>query len=324
MSVRKIILVLLALVIAGGTVQVTRTLIRQSRPVLEQANAPEPPKPLRVLVAAADMPAGTLVQPGQLRWRAWPQDDGVARIYAVEGQRTAEEFAGAVVRQGIRAGEPIVDGRVVKPGERGFLAAVLTPGMRAVSIAVNGVTGVAGFIFPGDRVDVILTQALGRYEDIDKDRRASETVLRDVRVLALDQRNNDQKGEVKTAQTATLEVTPRQAEAVAVAAQMGALSLSLRSLAKPGEGVEMAAADGTTASDAVPAAPTHTITWDSDISLGLGANLGANPGAAAGGTASAAPPMPSPESTPSGSGAAMVKVQVVRGSTATEQTFSPR
>ncbi|HYH17401.1 MAG TPA: Flp pilus assembly protein CpaB [Azospirillum sp.] len=320
MSVRKIILVLLALVIAGGTVQITRTLIRQSRPAPAEATAPQPPKQQRVLVAAADLPAGTLVQPGQLRWRAWPEDDGIAKLYAVEGQRTAEEFQGSVVRQGIRVGEPITDGRVVKPGERGFLAAVLTPGARAVSIAVNGVTGVAGFIFPGDRVDVILTQALGRHEDLDKDRRASETVLRDVRVLALDQRNNDQKGEVKTAQTATLEVSPRQAEAVAVAAQMGALSLSLRSLAKPGEGVEMAAADtaasGGTATDAVTAAPTHTITWDSDVSLGLGAGLG--------GTASAAPPMPPPESTPSGSGAAMVKVQVVRGSTATEQTFAPR
>jgi pilus assembly protein CpaB len=320
MSVRKIVLVLLALVIAGATVQVTRTLIRQSRPVPEQAAQPEAPKQTRVLVAAADLPAGTLVQPGHLRWRAWPDDDGLAALYAVEGRRTAEEFQGAVVRQGIRAGEPVTDGRVVKPGERGFLAAVLTPGTRAVSIAVNGVTGVAGFIFPGDRVDVILTQALGRHADLDKDRRASETVLRDVRVLALDQRNNDQKGEVKTAQTATLEVSPRQAEAVAVAAQMGSLSLSLRSLAKPGEGVEMAAADAASVTgimtDAVTAAPTHTITWDSDISLGIGG--------AVGGSASAASPMPSPESTPSGSGAAMVKVQVVRGSTATEQTFAPR
>ncbi|HEY0837097.1 MAG TPA: Flp pilus assembly protein CpaB [Azospirillum sp.] len=320
MSVRKIVLVLLALAIAGGTVQVTRSLIRQSRTIVEQAAAPAPPKQTRVLVAAADLPAGTLVQPTHLRWRPWPDDDGLAKLYAVEGQRTVEEFQGAVVRQGIRAGEPVVDGRVVKPGERGFLAAVLTPGARAVSIAVNGVSGVAGFVFPGDRVDVILTHALGRHEEFDKDRRASETVLRDVRVLALDQRINDQKGEVKTAQTATLEVAPRQAEAVAVAAQMGSLSLSLRSLAKPGEGVEVAAADGATASDAVSAAPTHTITWDSDISLGFNA---ANDGGL-GGTASVVPPMPSPESTPSGSGVTVVKVQVVRGSSATEQTFPPK
>ena len=308
MSARKIILLVMALGIAGLTVQLTRVLVGQPAPVPVGVPAAPAPKGLRVLVAASDVPAGTLVQPSHLRWRAWPEDDGVAKTYMVEGQRSAEEFNGAVVRQGLRAGEPVVEGRLVKPGDRGFLAAVLAPGNRAVTVAINGVSGIAGFIFPGDRVDLILTQVL-REEGQERERRASETVLSDVRVLALDQRVNDQKNEVKTAQLATLEVTPRQAEAVSLAAEMGRLTLSLRSLGVPDiDRLQMAAAEGLmlTATDAV-VQPAHTITWDRDLSL-----------AVSGGTAAALVP----ESSPSESGNGVVKVQVIRGSTSAEVTFS--
>lgn len=237
MSARKLILVLLALLIAGATVQFTRSVLsrKPATPATAQATAPEPVG-RRVLVAAHDLPAGTLVQPSALRWRAWPDDGGLDRVYVVEGQRTADEFAGAVVRESLRAGDPITAGRLVKPGERGFLAAVLTPGMRAVSVAITGVTGVGGFTFPGDRVDLILAQKIREQrgqDGVDLDRFASETVLSNVRVLAMDQRTDNQKGEVKIAQIATLEVSPRQAEAVALAVEIGHLSLSLRSLGAP-------------------------------------------------------------------------------------------
>ncbi|HYG88920.1 MAG TPA: Flp pilus assembly protein CpaB [Azospirillum sp.] len=315
MSVRKIILLVLALGIAGVTVQLTRTLVKQQPAPVVAVQAPQAPKTLRVLVAASDLPAGTLVQPSQLRWRAWPEDDGVTGTYMVEGQRRAEEFTGAVVRHGLRAGEPVVEGRLVKPGDRGFLAAVLSPGSRAVSVAINGVTGIAGFIFPGDRVDLILTQAL-KEDGQERERRASETVLADVRVLALDQRVNDQKGEVKPAQIATLEVTPRQAEAVALAAEMGRLSLSLRSLGVPdAERLQMAAAEGlaVTVTDAAPdvtVRPAHTITWDRDLSLAVS------------GASTAPAPPPVPETSPGESPAGVVKVQVIRGSSSAEVTFS--
>lgn len=309
MSARKIVLLVLALIVAGATVQVTRMLVGQPVPAPAGAPAAEKPKATRVLVAAIDVPAGTLIQPSHLRWRAWPDDEGVARTYMVEGRRTIEEFGGAVVRQGLRAGEPLTEGRLVKPGDRGFLAAVLTPGQRAVTVAVNGVSGIAGFIFPGDRVDLILTQVV-KDPALDTDRRASETVLSDVRVLALDQRTNDQKGEVKPAQLATLEVSPKQAEAVALVVEMGRLSLALRSLAVPDpERLEMAAAEGltVTATDAVEQAP-HTITWDRDVSLAL-----------SGGTAASGAAMP--ETAPSANPSAVVKVQVFRGSSASEQVF---
>lgn len=334
MSVRKIVLVLLALVIAGATVQFTRAVLSNNRAAPVQAEAvPQAPKGKRILVASSDLPAGTLVQASHLRWRVWPADDGLEKIYIVEGARTAEEFTGAVVRQGMRAGEPVTAGRLVKPGDRGFLAAVLSPGMRAVSVAINGVTGIGGFVFPGDRVDLILTQRIKRPEGAEGgDRRASETVLSDVRVLAMDQRTNDQKGEVKVAQIATLEVSTRQAEAVALAAEIGHLSLSLRSLGAPvPENMEMAAAESlttTTVTDAVigegsaPLAgmapetthdmlvgPTHTITWDSDLSRALGAT----PGAGA-----------KSEVNQSENAAAVVKVQVVRGRESAEVSFPQR
>ncbi|WP_448190630.1 Flp pilus assembly protein CpaB [Azospirillum sp. sgz301742] len=312
MSARKIILLVLALGIAGLTVQLTRMLVGQPAPA-PTAAAPAAPKALRVLVAAGDVPAGTLVQPSHLRWRAWPEEDGVAKTYMVEGQRTVEEFNGAVMRQGMRAGEPVVEGRLVKPGDRGFLAAVLTPGNRAVTVAINGVSGIAGFIFPGDRVDLILTQLIKEGPQQERERRASETVLSDVRVLALDQRLNDQKGEAKPAQLATLEVTPRQAEAVSLAVEMGRLSLSLRSLGVPdADRMQMAAAEGLmiTASDAV-VQPAHTITWDRDLSLAVSGGI----------SAPVAAPLV-PESSPSESGGGVVKVQVIRGSSSAEVTFS--
>ncbi|MBP2311001.1 Flp pilus assembly protein CpaB [Azospirillum soli] len=333
MSVRKIVLVLLALVIAGATVQFTRAVLSNNRAAPVQAEtAPQAPKGKRILVAASDLPAGTLVQPSHLRWRAWPADDGLEKTYMVEGARSADEFAGAVVRQGLRAGEPVTAGRLVKPGDRGFLAAVLTPGTRAVSVAINGVTGIGGLVFPGDRVDLILTQRVKNPDGGEgPDRRASETVLSDVRVLAMDQRTNDQKGEAKVAQIATLEVSARQAEAVALAVEIGHLSLSLRSLGTPAQdGIEMAAAESlpATVTDAVvgegaaPLAgtaaetvtdalvgPSHTITWDSDISRALGA------------TPVSAVKF---EVNQSENAAAVVKVQVVRGRESAEVSFPQR
>ncbi len=284
MSARRIILVLLALVVAGVTAQFTRALMDQQTRVQPQAAAPQPAAApaMKVLVAETDLPAGALLQPGHLVWRAWPKDAAAERLYVVEGARPLEDFHGAVVRQGVRAGEPITDAQVVRKGDRGFLAAVLSPGMRAVSVPINGVTGVAGFIFPGDRVDLVLTLRVEHGEESAMpERRASETVLSGVRVLALDQRSDDLQGEVKVAQIATLEVSPREAERVALAADLGRLSLSLRPLeADPAEsGVEIAMGGGgldsvldlaaTPAPAPAPSREPKTITWDFDVSLAV-------------------------------------------------------
>lgn len=202
---------------------------RLARPSLTEA--PQPAPALQVLVARTDIRTGQIVKPDDMRWQAWP-DGTISPTYIIEGRRPLSDFVGAVSRAPISAGEPITEGRVVLSGTRGFMAAVLQPGMRAVSIQVTPTSGVSGFIFAGDRVDLILTHVFEK--DAIKERQASETVLRDVRVIAMDQRLDARPGEApQVAKTATLEVTPKQAEIIALAAEMGKLSLALRSLQEP-------------------------------------------------------------------------------------------
>jgi pilus assembly protein CpaB len=207
-----------------------------------------------VLVAESDLPAGRFIKPQDLRWQQWPTDD-VPETYVLKGQRSDAEMVGAVVRSRIAAGEPITDGSVVKPGDRGFLAAVLSPGMRAVSIPVNATSSHSGLIFPGDRVDLILTQSLSANEG-DSVRRVSETVLSNIRIIAMGGDTSDDPREGETnerAKTATFEVTPQQAEQVTLLTELGKLSLSLRSLATP-------------APEIAALAETQTLTWDRDVS----------------------------------------------------------
>jgi len=231
---RRLVFLFLALAVSGGTVVAARSWLKAQ---LAAKEAPvvvaETPKPApMVLVAKTDLPAGQFVRPENLRWQPWPED-GIAEAYIGPDKAKLEDFVGAVVRTGLVAGEPVVDGKLVRPGDRGFMAAVLSPGKRAVTVPVTLSSGVAGFIFPGDRVDVLMTEVIQEEKDKDgKERRATETVLTDIRVLAVDQRADDQKKEVAIAKTATLEVSSKQAEVVAVAGEMGKLSLSLRSLAQ--------------------------------------------------------------------------------------------
>lgn len=236
---RKLILIVFALLITGSTVWFVRNWVgHQNRPVTETAKAAQAPvqETTKILVAAVDMPAGTLVQEQQLKWQPWPDGDGIEDMYIVEEGHKLEDYIGTVVRQGITAGEPVTEARLVKPGERGFMAAVLSPGMRAVTIPIDATSGIAGFVFPGDRVDVILTHSLVKETEAQEEgripRRASETILTDVRVVAMDQSTNDQATEAAVRRSATLEVSPKQAEIVAVSTELGHLSLSLRALAK--------------------------------------------------------------------------------------------
>jgi pilus assembly protein CpaB len=151
------------------------------------------------------------------------------------------------VRYPITAGQPVTRGALVGPKDRGFLAAALGPGMRAITVPVNTSTGVAGFVFPGDHVDMVLTQQVQGGGD-GPALKVSETIVRNLRVLATDQRTDskgdDGKTEVKTFANVTLEVTPRIAEKIAVAQSMGTLSLSLRSLADNTAELERAVAEG--------------------------------------------------------------------------------
>ncbi|MGI9421465.1 MAG: Flp pilus assembly protein CpaB [Geminicoccaceae bacterium] len=262
MGPRRILVLLLALVIAGVTAVYARSWIaNQQRPItIVQAAKPSNEDISEVLVAEIDIPSGRFIKPQEVRWQRWHSDD-IPDNYIVKGNETKDVVVGAVVRRGLVVGQPITDASVVKPGDRGFLAAVLSPGMRAVSVPINATSGNSGLIFPGDRVDLILTQTL----DGDTTRRVSETVLPDIRIIAMGVSTGDDPKKGKhheKARTATLEVTPRQAESVALVTELGKLSLSLRSLAKDEEGETVMSAE----TDYAP-------TWDRDVSSVLRSGL---------------------------------------------------
>jgi pilus assembly protein CpaB len=182
--------------------------------------------------------------PDSYRFQPWPKEL-VEGAYYEKGKADMTSLNGTVVRSPMTAGQPLTQGALVKPGDRGFLAAALGAGMRAITIKTSSQHGVAGFIFPGDRVDLLLTQTVpGETASIN----VSETILRNVRVLATDQRtvSRDEKGSqiVKVFNTVTLEVTPKIAEKVVVAQSMGKITLSLRSIADNSADLERAIAAG--------------------------------------------------------------------------------
>ena len=248
MDVRKIILLVGALIIAGVTAFVARNLFVGSgapEAVAVQGPAQQGPE---VLVATRSLPVGTIIDAEALRYQMWPE--GLVQpayfIRGVNGTSPAE-LMGTVVRSEISAGQPLTQGALVRPGERGFLAAALGPGMRAITVGVSATSGVAGFVFPGDRVDLVLTQEVAG-EGEGAALKVSETVIRNIRVLATDQRINarDENGNQIPAPiaTVTLEATPRIAEKIMVAQTIGQLSLSLRSLADNNAELERAIASG--------------------------------------------------------------------------------
>jgi pilus assembly protein CpaB len=180
-----------------------------------------------------------------------------------------QDFVGAVARRGFQVGDPLVEAELVKPTQGGFLAAVLAPSMRAVAITVGAAESVAGLVAPGDRVDVILTQNFGAANTMSARKSVGETVLHDIRVIAVDQAlagaiqskqidTRPLNSDARIPRTVTLEVTERQAERLLVAADIGKLELSMRPFAPSN-------AQGPSAASAPQAPPT----WASDVSSAL-------------------------------------------------------
>ncbi len=243
MDAKKIALLVAALIVAAGTAFFARSLFSQSAApqaaAVAQATGPE------ILVATRALPVGTIIEPDSFRFQPWPKDL-VENAYYLKNEVELASLAGTVVRAPITAGQPLTQGALVAPGDRGFLAAALGPGMRAVTVSVTAQGGVAGFVFPGDRIDIVLTQQVSG--EGSQTLKASETIIRNVRVLATDQRTvtEDEEGkkQVVTYSNVTLEVTPRIAEKIAVAQAIGQLSLSLRSIADNTAELERAIAAG--------------------------------------------------------------------------------
>jgi len=190
-----------------------------------------------VLVAARDLDIGTLIGPDDIKWQKWPNDAVASGYVTKDGNpQGLEGMVGAVARTTVFSGEPVTDIKLVRAESSNFMAATLAPGMRAVSVEISEETGAGGFIKPNDRVDVILTAEAGSSDDGIK-RAVTRTLLQGIRILAVGQSFRDSAGTTETtgetqqaAKTATLEVSPAEAELLQQGTEMGTVSLSLRGL----------------------------------------------------------------------------------------------
>ena len=215
------------------------------------------PTPLMVnyLVAAHPLPAGTLARQEDFTTRSAPSGS-VPPAAILDSENARIGLRGGLVRRWLDTGSLVTAEDVLRPRDRGFLASVLEPGTRAISINVDAETGVSGLIWPGDHVDVVLTHEMQNADPAHKT--VSETVLQDVRIIAIDQKivqgapdNNTSAGEV--ARTVTLQVAPEQVEKITVAEHLGKLSLAMRSAVQQQE----VAAPGTVFGSDVSAALAH-------------------------------------------------------------------
>lgn len=231
MSPVRIIILVVALVAGLGAALLAQ---RPSKPTTVATVEAEPTVP--VLVAAVDIPLGNTVTANDLRWLNWPLSGVPAGVVRKDEAPDAEkELVGQVARFALLAAEPIRREKLIRTDGTGFLSAVLPSGMRAVAISTDsrGANTAGGFILPNDRVDVISTP---RTESDNNSGIFSETLLRNIRVLAIGQNIQERNGEkVVIGETATLEVEPGQVEALVQAQKGGSLSLALRSLKDAGE-----------------------------------------------------------------------------------------
>lgn len=269
MRAKTILTVLFLISLAVAVIVILRAM-----PTEVDANANATPSKDEVLVATVHLTAGTLLRAQDVTWQSvtGPVEPGeIVRPSAAARQvkpevdeETRAEVYGAAVRpaRDTAAGEPIRRGNIVKPGARDFLQVVLTPGARAIAIPVATSGASTGLLFPGDRVDVILTQNFKGESAVITRRSVSETVVENLRVLAID--TLDAKAPSGSfGRTVTLQVTPQQAEKINVATELGKLSLTLRSVSGP---------DGVLATSTAGPGPSTGVkpTWAGDVSPALG------------------------------------------------------
>ena len=228
MNTKRIIVLGLALVAASAAALLARGLMGGGTPKVEARIAPPPVAMSEVLVAVSNIQPGLALTPDMVKWQSWPAS-AVDSSFITHAAASSIDAAvkGTVVRVPLYAGQPINNMALVHGDAAGFMAAQLQPGMRAVSITISVDSGAGGFVLPNDRVDLMLTLK----SNDNPPRVRVKTILSDVRVLAVDQVFKEEK-DTKTVvgKTATLELSPAQAELVAAAQSAGMLSLSLRGL----------------------------------------------------------------------------------------------
>jgi pilus assembly protein CpaB len=224
-------LVVLTVAVAAGGVAAMLAGRSEKPPEVKTVPAPKIAA-VEVLVAKSDIAVGQSVSPGDVQWQDWPINAATGNFIRKSDRPNAiENLSGSIARAPFISGEPIREVKLVNAKGAGFMAAILPSGMRAISTQISPETGAGGFILPNDHVDVILTR-----RDADKsaggDTHSSETILTNVRVLAIDQNVQEKDGQkVVVGKTATLELTPTQTETLALSQQLGTLALALRSIA---------------------------------------------------------------------------------------------
>ena len=201
--------------------------------------APPPPEltkieTVEILIAKGDIAMGQSVTGDDITWQAWPTAAASPSfIRKTERPDAIQQLNGSIARTPFVVGEPMREAKLIKANGSGFMAAILPSGMRAISTEISPETGAGGFILPNDRVDVILSR---RDKEAEKatgvELHTSDTILRNIRVLAIDQAIEEKGGQrVVVGKTATLELSPSQSETLALSRQLGTLTLALRSLA---------------------------------------------------------------------------------------------
>jgi pilus assembly protein CpaB len=213
-------------------------------------NKPAPAEPVAqlptvdILVAKSDIPLGQSVKPEDLQWQTWPASTA-SGSFIRRGDRAdaMKQLTGSIARVPFIAGEPIREQKLVKADGSGFMAAILSTGMRAISTEITPETGAGGFILPNDRVDVLLTRRDKNPDRAGPDVSHSEIILTNIRVLAIDQAPKEKDGtNTLVGKTATLELKPQQSILLAAARQAGTISLTLRSIADV-NAIEISASD---------------------------------------------------------------------------------
>lgn len=230
MNAARMGVLVLAVVAAGLAALLARGLVSSNKeaPTPQVAQLPT----TEVLVASTDLGRGSRLKSGDFRWQAWPQNSLASNVIT-RAQRpdAVEKLTGQLARVPIANGEPVTETKLVDLKNGGFMSALINPGMRAIAIGIGPESSAGGFILPNDRVDVILTYKV-RDELNGEETTRSETILRNVHVLAIDQRFKEEDGEqVAIGKTATLELGSRQAEILALSQEQGRITLALRGLA---------------------------------------------------------------------------------------------
>src|SRR5437868_4262096 len=211
MNVTRIAILAVAAIAAGAAALLVRGMLGGGTQTV-QASLPPPAITTDVLVAAKEVPPGQALDAASVRWEAWPKSSIASSFITKDAQPDiAKAIARVVVRSPLVPGEPVTDANTVHTDSAGFLAATVTPGMRAVAIPVTADSAAGGFILPNDRVDVILTHDVSG--GVGTKDFQSETLLRNVRFLAIDQTSKPQKdSDSQVGKTATLELSEGQAE----------------------------------------------------------------------------------------------------------------